>query len=120
MKNTVPELARDPGLQPERTTLAWRRTLISLVVVDLFIWRSWLTSEPSTSTVIRGLPGLDYQGICALAAAAATVVLASVVWVRSRELQVGVEAASASLMLASTLAVLGLGAAAIAAIALGG
>jgi hypothetical protein len=111
---------RDPGLQPERTTLAWRRTLISLVVVDLFIWRSWLTSEPAAGNVVAGLPGLDYQGLCALMAAAATVVLAAVVWVRSRQLQAGSQAASARLVLVSTLAVVGLGGTAIAAIALGG
>ena len=120
MNTDGPDLARDSGLQPERTTLAWRRTLISLVVVDLFIWRSWLTSEPTPAIIVAGLPGLDYQGICALVAAAATIVLAAVVWVRSRQLQAGFEAASARLVLASTLAVLGLGAAAIAAIALGG
>lgn len=111
---------RDPGLQPERTTLAWRRTLISLVVVDLFIWRSWLTSEPTTGDLVAGLPGLDYQGICALMAAAVTIVLASVVWVRSRQLSAGSEPASARLVLVSTVAVVALGATAIAAIALGG
>jgi len=94
--------------------------LISLVVVDLFIWRSWLTSEPTNGDLVAGLPGLDYQGICALMAAAATIVLASVVWVRSRQLHAGNEAASARLVLVSTAAVVALGATAIAAIALGG
>ncbi|MGP0222924.1 MULTISPECIES: DUF202 domain-containing protein [unclassified Paenarthrobacter] len=114
------DTTRDPGLQPERTTLAWRRTLISLVVVDLFIWRSWLVSEPSTAPLYPGLPGLDYQGLCALVAAAATAVLAAVVWVRSRQLHGGNSAVPAKLVLASTVAVLALGASAIAAIALGG
>ncbi|HKU34759.1 MAG TPA: DUF202 domain-containing protein [Paenarthrobacter sp.] len=109
---------RDPGLQPERTTLAWRRTLISLVVVDLFIWRRWLSAAPGPH--VPGVPGLDYEGICALMAAAATIVWACAVWVRSRELHAGNTAAPAWLMLASTAAVVGLGASAIAAIALGG
>ena len=53
-------------------------------------------------------------------AAAATIVLASVVWVRSRQLQTGNNPASARLVLVSTVAVMGLGGTAIAAIALGG
>lgn len=109
---------RDPGLQPERTTLAWRRTLISLVVVDLFIWRRWLSAAPAPHA--GGFPGVDYEGICALTAAAATIVWGCTVWVRSRELHAGNIAAPAWLMLLSTLAVVGLGASAIAAIAVGG
>lgn len=111
---------RDPGLQPERTTLAWRRTLISLLVVDLFIWRSWLSSDAEPGQTPTGVPGLDYQGLCALMAAAATIVLGCVVWIRSHQLQRDSEAPSNLLMLVSTLSVIGLGATAVAAIALGG
>jgi uncharacterized membrane protein YidH (DUF202 family) len=112
--------ARDPGLQPERTTLAWRRTLISLLVVDLFIWRRWLTAKSGAGQLPTGIPGLDHQGICALTAAAATIVLGCVVWVRSHQLHHGAEEASAALMLASAVSIIALACAAVAAIALGG
>lgn len=109
-----------PACSRNARPLYWRRTLLSLVVVDLFIWRSWLTSEPTSAQLVPGLPGLDYQGVCALMAAAATIILACVVWIRSRQLHTGNAAVPASLLAVCTVAVVGLGGTAIAAIAVGG
>lgn len=93
---------------------------MSLVVVDLFIWRRWLTAGASAGQLPTGIPWLDFQGICALTAAAATVALGCVVWVRSYQLHRGAEEASAVLMLASALSIIALACAAVAAIAFGG
>lgn len=48
----------EPGLQPERTRLAWRRTLLSLTAVTLLLVRFALTA---------GCPGSPLVGLAALA-----------------------------------------------------
>ena len=93
---------------------------MSLLVVDLFIWRRWLTAGAGAGQLPTGIPGLDFQGICALTAAAATIVLGCVLWLRSHQLHHGAEEASAVLVLASALSIIALACAAVAAIAFGG
>jgi hypothetical protein len=115
---------RDPGLQPERTSLAWRRTLLALVVADLLIWRSWATAvNPSGnaagSVLAAGAGAPDYLGLCALTAMAATVVLCLCVLARGRELRHPAGAPPAALMRWSAAAVVALAASTVAAIALG-
>lgn len=104
-----------PGLQPERTTLSWGRTLLALVVADLFIWRTWALSGPEDHAAGR----FDFLGLCAAASLGSTAVLFVCVRVRSRQLRSSTDAAPAALMFSATAAVLALAASTVAAIALG-
>ncbi|MCY0905393.1 DUF202 domain-containing protein [Arthrobacter sp. H14-L1] len=79
---------RDPGLQPERTSLAWRRTVLAMLVADLFIWRGWLVSLGADSASdTSGLSGRSLGlGLCAATAAVTTAVLIICALVRLRVL----------------------------------
>ena len=53
-----PEVDRDPGMQQERTTLAWRRTGLSLLVGSLTIGRLTLDTIGAAVVIPTALPAV--------------------------------------------------------------
>ncbi|MER5887596.1 DUF202 domain-containing protein [Streptomyces sp. NPDC001941] len=65
---TVPGPARDPGLQPERTRLAWRRTTLACTVAAVLAGRLALHDGPSPLGLLgTALGALAWLGFLAVA-----------------------------------------------------
>lgn len=63
------EAVRDPGLQPERTRMAWRRTTLSCAVAVVLAWRQVLLTREPTGTEVVLVALLVLAGLAFLTAA---------------------------------------------------
>ncbi|MCI9889182.1 DUF202 domain-containing protein [Micrococcales bacterium 31B] len=110
---SLPEL-RDPGLQPERTALSWRRTFMALLVNDFLIARSWMHAVHTSDSTEH----VWQLGLATFAALIATGMWAGCVVVRTRQLRFSTDAPSARLLRVATSALMLLAGAILAALVL--
>ena len=63
----MPAAARDPGLQPARTRLAWRRTTLSCTVAAVLAGKAVLDSPGPVGWVALGLCLMAWAGFLTVA-----------------------------------------------------
>ncbi|MGG5171623.1 DUF202 domain-containing protein [Pseudarthrobacter sp. J1738] len=91
---------RDSGLQPERTALSWRRTLLAMLVIDVLLWRSWFVHRGPELAGVASAGVVDLRALAAAVAALATVLVAAITWHRSIALGKPLQAPPALLLAA--------------------